>query len=172
MVARFESRVRELRSTGEWDKLAQSGYATIHISPRRFLFSFAGERVALNPLWLSVGGAGIGFVSSLMGIGGGNLFLFLLASIYKLPLHLVVGTTLMAVLFTSLWSCANYLHLGMAIDWVLFLNLAPGLVLGAILGPRYSKFIPEVWLRRLAGTALIFAGMFMFYRSLSAQAFS
>ncbi len=172
MVARFESTVNEIRSTGEWDKLLRSGYSTIRISPRRFLFSFAGERVTLNPLWLSVGGAGIGFISSLFGIGGGNLFLFLLASIYRLPLHLVVGTTLAAVLFTSLWSCANYLHLGMRVDWVLFFNLAPGLVLGALLGPKYSKFIPEVWLRRLAGVALVLAGMFMFYRSLSVQMLS
>ena len=167
MVSRFESRVHELRRSGEWESLARDTYATIHITPRSFLFSFAGEKVALNPLSLVIWGTGIGFISALMGIGGGNLFLFLLASVYRLPLYLVVGTTLMAVLFTSLWSCINYLHLGMAVDWMLFLNLALGLALGALIAPRYSKFIPEIWLRRLAGTALIFAGIFMLYRSLS-----
>ncbi|WP_457556286.1 sulfite exporter TauE/SafE family protein [Candidatus Pyrohabitans sp.] len=164
MVRRFEGLVQELRRTGEWRKLAESGFATVHASPHSFTFTFAGEKLSLSPVKLALGGAAIGFVSSLFGIGGGNLFLFLLASVYRLPMHLAVGTALTAVLFTSLWSCANYLLLGMRVDWVLFLNLAPGLVLGALLAPRYAKLMPELWLRRLAGGALIFAGSFMLWR--------
>jgi hypothetical protein len=167
MVRHFEGLVRELRRTGEWKKLAESGYSTVHASPRRFTFTFAGETLSLSPVKLALGGAAIGFVSSLFGIGGGNLFLFLLASVYRLPMHLVVGTTLTAVLFTSLWSCTNYLMLGMRVDWVLFLNLALGLVLGALLAPRYAKLVPELWLRRLAGVALVFAGVYMLHRALS-----
>jgi uncharacterized membrane protein YfcA len=45
-------------------------------------------------------------------------------------------------------------------------------VLGALLAPRYAKLVPELWLRRLAGVALVFAGIFMFYRSLSVQMLS
>lgn len=158
MSKRFEENVRELKSSGRWEELKKATYKTVKISYREYVFTFAGERFRFSPLLVFFVGFIVGLIASFFGIGGGNLYVLFLAGISGLPMYLVAGTSIAAALFTSLWTIVNYLYRGVIWDWLLVVNLAAGVVIGSYLGPKYSKFVPEVVLRRFAGIVLLLVG--------------
>jgi hypothetical protein len=158
MSERFEGKVRELKASGRWEELKKSTYKTVKITPGEYVFTFAGERLKFNPLLVFFVGLVVGLIASFFGIGGGNLYVLFLAGISGLPMYLVAGTSIAAALFTSLWTITNYLYRGVMVDWLLVANLAAGVIIGGYLGPKYSKFVPEVVLRRFAGMVLLLVG--------------
>jgi hypothetical protein len=161
MSRRFEEKVKELRASGKWRELKESTYRTLKISPREYTFTFAGEMLTFNPVMVLSVGLIVGFIASFFGIGGGNLYVLFLAGVCGLPMYLVAGTSIAAALFTSLWTVINYLYRDVAVDWLLVINLALGVAIGGYLGPKYSKFVPEVVLRRFAGGVLLVVGILL-----------
>lgn len=165
MSRRFEEKVKELKASGKWRELRKSTYRTLKISPREYTFTFAGEELTFNPGKVLSVGFIVGFIASFFGIGGGNLYVLFLAGICGLPMYLVAGTSIAAALFTSLWTVINYLYRDVAVDWLLVINLALRVIIGGYIGPKYSKFIPEVLLRRFAGGVLIVVGALLMHKA-------
>lgn len=165
MSRRFEKKVKELKTSGRWHELKKSTYKTLKITPHEYAFIFAGEVLKFNPLLVLSVGLIVGFIASFFGIGGGNLYVLFLAGICGLPMYLVAGTSIAAALFTSVWTVINYLYRGVAVDWFLVINLAIGVVIGGYLGPKYSKFVPEILLRRFAGGVLLVVGILLMHKA-------
>ncbi len=165
MSRRFEEKVKELKASGQWRELKKSTYRTLKISSREYTFTFAGEELTFNPVKVLSVGFIVGFIASFFGIGGGNLYVLFLAGICGLPMYLVAGTSIAAALFTSLWTVINYLYRDVAVDWLLVINLALGVIIGGYIGPKYSKFIPEVLLRRFAGGVLVLVGALLMHKA-------
>jgi uncharacterized membrane protein YfcA len=90
----------------------------------------------LMPLLL---GVLVGVLSAIMGVGGGFIMVPVMVYLLRMPMHVVVGTSLFQILFT----CANVTVLQAAVnhtvDFVLALVLLIGSVLGAQLGTRVNR---------------------------------
>lgn len=107
-----------------------------------FLTTFA-KLFQFIELWFiafSLLGAFVGFVAGLLGVGGGAIMVPVLATIFLWMgidraniVHLALGTSMMAIILTSFASArAHFKH--QAILWDLVKKIAPGIVLGTIIG--------------------------------------
>lgn len=102
---------------------------------------------SLLPLLLALG-AGIGFLAGLLGIGGGMTLVPLLTMIFAAQgfppahtVHLAVGTATATMLFTAL-SSARAHHGKGAVLWPVVAAMAPGIVLGSLVGPQVASALP------------------------------
>ncbi len=94
-------------------------------------------------------GSVAGFLAGLLGIGGGALlvpFMTLVLSFKEMPAqHIVkmaVATSLATICFTSMASLRAHHQRG-AVRWNVVKLLAPGIVLGALLGAQIAKVLPS-----------------------------
>lgn len=101
---------------------------------------------ALVPILL---GLLVGILSAIMGVGGGFIMVPVMIYLLRMPMHVVVGTSLFQILFT----CANVTLLQASVnhtvDFVLALILLIGSVVGAQIGARVNKFLKAEQLKIL-----------------------
>jgi len=103
-------------------------------------------------------GAAAGFVSGLLGIGGGLLMVPLLTRWIGMPLKRSLGTSLAAIVGMVIPGTIVHAWLG-NIDWSVALALAIGSVPGARIGSRIALGTKERTLRRLVGTFMLVVGL-------------
>ena len=101
---------------------------------------------------LLVLGSFTGFAAGLLGIGGGMLlvpFLTLLFTWRQYPSDLIVkmaiATSLATILFTSVSSVRAH-HKRGAVLWPVAFVLAPGILLGSLIGAQIAGRLPTFWL--------------------------
>ena len=82
----------------------------------------------------------VGYFSGLLGIGGGLIMVPMLVFMFEAQhfpahtvLHLALGTSMAAIIFTSISSTLQH-HAHSAIHWQTVKLIAPGLILGTLLG--------------------------------------
>src|SRR5450432_2366457 len=87
-------------------------------------------------------GCVVGFLAGLLGIGGGMTIVPLLTLIFtreQFPqdqiLHMAIATSTATIVFTSLSSVRAH-HAHDAVLWPVFWRLAPGMLVGALVGPQ------------------------------------
>jgi uncharacterized membrane protein YfcA len=90
-------------------------------------------------------GAGGGYAAGLLGIGGGMVLVPFITMIFTaegfppgLVVHMAIATSLATIMFTSLSSVRAH-HRHGAVQWRIVALLAPGIVLGSLLGPWIGK---------------------------------
>lgn len=100
----------------------------------------------------------VGFVSSLLGIGGGIMHVPGMVYLLKFPVHLAAGTSHFVLSFTAAAGTAAHLASGeFHSGFRRTAALAVGVVIGAQIGARLSKVTPPVWILR--GLALAMGGV-------------
>ena len=97
-------------------------------------------------------GLGAGFVSRILGVGGGILTVPAL-TLAGTPTHVAVGTSLVAVFTNAALATGANLSRGLA--WSEGVVLAVGAVAGTFLGVRLAHGLPEVKLKRVVAIALV-----------------
>ncbi|MDD3481700.1 sulfite exporter TauE/SafE family protein [Azovibrio restrictus] len=107
-------------------------------------------------------GAFAGFFAGLLGIGGGSVMVPLLVMVFSAQqfpagevMHLALGTSMAAILFTSISSVRAH-HQHGAVQWPIVARITPGILLGTLLGTELASRIPAAWL------AVLFT-VFIFY---------
>jgi uncharacterized protein len=95
-----------------------------------------------------------GFLSGLLGIGGGLVMVPMLAGWLGMPLKRALGTSLLAIVALVVPGTITHAVLG-HIDWALFLVLTLGAVPGARLGATVALGARERTLRLLVGGFLL-----------------
>lgn len=103
-----------------------------------------------------------GTVSGLLGIGGGVIVVPLLATIFlhyqifpnDLYMKMAIGTSLAIMIVTLISSVLAY-HYRQAVNWHIVKKIAPGLILGVLLGVILVHFLPSKYLS-------IFFSLFLF----------
>jgi uncharacterized protein len=95
----------------------------------------------LFPVFVALGCV-VGFLAGLLGIGGGMTIVPLLTLIFsheQFPqdqiLHMAIATSTATIVFTSLASVRAH-HAHDAVLWPVFWRLAPGMLVGALVGPQ------------------------------------
>jgi uncharacterized protein len=98
-----------------------------------------------------------GYLAGLLGIGGGMLlvpFLTLIFTLMQFPnehvVHMAIATSLTTILFTSISSVRAHHQRG-AVLWDVVKTLAPGIVVGSLIGAQIAGRVPTRWI------ALVFA---------------
>lgn len=107
-------------------------------------------------------GAVAGFFAGLLGVGGGAIMVPVLALMFAAQgfpeahlMHLALGTSMAAIVFTSISSLRAH-HGHGAVRWPIVKIIAPGILVGTFLGAQLASLIPT---RPLA----IFFTLFMSY---------
>jgi uncharacterized protein len=124
--------------------------------PYRWRFRASG--LYISPLAPALLGFATGILTVILGVGGG--FILVPAMIYLLgmPGRVVVGTSLMQILFVTAVTTMVHALTTQAVDVVLAGLLLLGGVTGAQLGARLANRLPPEWLRMmLAAIVLIVA---------------
>lgn len=97
-------------------------------------------------------GIGAGVVSRLLGVGGGIITVPALG-LLGVPVHLAVGTSLVAV-FTNA-AVATGANLAIGLDWMRGVPLAIGAIGGAVAGVKLAHALPPARLRSVVGVAMV-----------------
>ncbi len=91
---------------------------------------------ALIPIVL---GAFVGILAAIMGVGGGFLMVPVMIYMLRMPMHVVVGTSLFQILFTCVEVTFLQAYSNHTVDFVLALLLLVGSVFGAQVGTVLGK---------------------------------
>jgi uncharacterized membrane protein YfcA len=123
----------------------EQGVECLVRSLRRFKFRFGNE--------------GFAVLSSALGVGGGFLLVPFMSIVMRLPMHVIAGTSALAIAIHSITSITNYLRLGITLDYPLLGILLIGVVTGSAIGPALSKYLPERTLRAFLCLVLVAIGL-------------
>jgi len=132
---------------------------TVRLGWVRATVRFAGRDYDFNPCGAAAGGFVISFVGSMLGVGGGFLVTPFMASMLLLPMYLVVGTSLVALMIPLTVSVLTYLALDVTVDWLLVAVEVPGILVGSFLGPALNRYMNEQALKTFVAVVLLALGV-------------
>ncbi len=109
-----------------------------------------GEREALTfwpqMLVLLLTGTATGFVSGMMGVGGGSIMIPAMVILAGMPQHLVQGTSLLAMVPVGITGALTHYRLG-NVHSRLAVGLAAGAMAGGFLGGTVAHLLPDFSLK-------------------------
>jgi uncharacterized membrane protein YfcA len=91
-------------------------------------------------------GAFTGFLSGMMGVGGGGIMVPFLVIFIGMPQHLAQGTSLLAMVPGSAMGAFTHYRLGNVAKH-LGLGLALGAAIGGYIGASFAHLVPEFYLK-------------------------
>ena len=130
--------LRKKKATPEPPVVKESRYARLLGKlPWQMNFETSGVRLSvLMPLGL---GVFVGILAAIMGVGGGFIMVPVMVYMLRMPMHVVVGTSLFQILFTCIDVTIMQAYSNHTVDFVLALILLLGSTLGAQFGAKVSK---------------------------------
>jgi hypothetical protein len=147
-------------------------FGTLLILASGLLFAKPGKRTASssdnpddppaapNPLIGIILSIFVGFLSSLLGIGGGMVYVPAMVYVLHVPVHIATATSQFILAISSFAGTTTHLVTGTLTDGVLqVLLLACGVIFGAQVGARLSVRMQGVWIVRALALALMFVGV-------------
>ena len=120
-----------------------------------YQMKFEKSGVVLSPLLPLILGVFVGILAAIMGVGGGFIMVPVMVYMLRMPMHVVVGTSLVQILFTCInvtimQSISNH-----TVDLVLAIILLLGSTLGAQFGVRLSKRLKADQLKILLASIVL-----------------
>ena len=97
----------------------------------------------------------IGFAGAVLGIGGGFILVPALIYIFRVPAHVVVGTSLFQILFTMIAATIIHAATNQSVDLFLALLLMVGGVFGAQFGARAGANLRGEYFRLMLGALIL-----------------
>ena len=139
--------INSLRRTGKAQVRRSHVHSWVHRMPFKMKFRASGLYISVIPPVLV--GAAVGFLSAIMGVGGG--FVMVPAMIYLLgmPTKVVVGTSLFQITFVTGYTTLVHAVTHHTVDMMLALLLIIGGVIGAQIGARVGVRLKAEQLRIL-----------------------
>jgi uncharacterized membrane protein YfcA len=126
---------------------------------RRFTDAMGQEFVYSYNIWIGVIiSSVIGFVASLVGIGGGSLLVPTYVVLMAFPPHLAAATSMFAIFLSAIVSTGTHWHLG-NVDWLKVLFLAPGAFLGGQIGARIASRLPAKTILKVLAAFMVIVGI-------------
>ena len=120
-----------------------------------YQMKFEKSGVVLSPLLPLVLGVFVGILAAIMGVGGGFIMVPVMVYMLRMPMHVVVGTSLVQILFT----CINVTIMQSAsnhtVDMILAIILLLGSTLGAQFGVRLSRRLKADQLKILLASIVL-----------------
>jgi uncharacterized membrane protein YfcA len=132
----------------------ESGYALmVKRLPWQTYFERSGVELSiLMPLVL---GIFVGILAAIMGVGGGFIMVPVMVYLLRMPMHVVVGTSLFQILFTCVNVTIMQANTNHTVDFVLALVLLIGSTLGAQFGAGISRKLKGDQLKIILATLVL-----------------
>lgn len=128
-------------------------------------FKRSGVRMSLiMPLFL---GVMVGILAAIMGVGGGFIMVPVMVYILRMPMHVVVGTSLFQILFTCINVTIMQAWKNHTVDFVLALLLLIGSAVGAQIGAKIGKKLKADQLKILLASLVLVVMVKMLYQLLA-----
>ena len=120
-----------------------------------YQMKFEKSGVVLSPILPLVLGVFVGILAAIMGVGGGFIMVPVMVYMLRMPMHVVVGTSLVQILFTCInvtimQSISNH-----TVDLILAIILLLGSTLGAQFGVRLSRRLKADQLKILLASIVL-----------------
>lgn len=100
---------------------------------------FRRSGITLSPLMPLLLGTLVGILAAIMGVGGGFIMVPVMVYLLRMPMHVVVGTSLFQILFTCINVTVLQSAVNHTVDVVLAILLLIGSVIGAQIGAKMSR---------------------------------
>lgn len=123
-----------------------------------------GEEGRYNRLAIAIQGAGVGFVTGVVGAGGGFLIIPALINFYKLPMTSAVSTSLAIICINSLFGLAGDLEKFSLFDWQTILVYTGLLLSGMFLGFYLVRFFSNTQLKVGLGYLILVIGLVILFK--------
>ena len=104
-----------------------------------FQVYFPRSKVTISVLMPLLLGTLVGVLAAIMGVGGGFIMVPIMIYLLRMPMHVVVGTSLFQILFTCINVTVLQAYMNHTVDFLLALMLLLGSVVGAQLGVRVGR---------------------------------
>jgi len=104
-----------------------------------FQSHFTRSGIVLSPLVPFFFGSIVGVLAAIMGVGGGFVMIPVMVYVLRMPMHVVVGTSLFQILFTCINVTIMQAYSNQTVDFVLALLLLIGSTIGAQVGARMGR---------------------------------
>lgn len=107
----------------------------------------------------------VGFLTGLVGAGGGFMIIPALVNFLKIPMKVAIGTSLAIISFNSLigfFSSVNHVK----IDWNFLLSLSFIAIIGIIIGTQLSKKINGEKLKPIFGWFILIMGVYIILKEI------
>jgi uncharacterized protein len=118
------------------------------------IVEFWGQEFKVNMILGCFGGFLIAVTSSMFGFGGGPFMVPLMTVGLRLPMFVVVGSSLLAIAFNSLTGSIRHYQFG-NFDLILFAIMFPAAILAGFISPQIAKRISPLWVKRVAAVGLL-----------------
>lgn len=125
--------------------------------PFRVRFRASGLYISVIPPILV--GLGVGFLSAIMGVGGGFVMVPAMIYILGMPTKVVVGTSLFQIIFVAGANTLMHAATNYTVDMVLAVVLIVGGVIGAQIGSRIGLYLKAEQLRILLAVLVVAVGV-------------
>jgi len=125
----------------------------------------ASEQETIHLWKIMVGGALIGVVTGILGVGGGFLIVPALVMLIGLPMHHAVGTSLIIIAMNSAAGFLGHLE-GFTIDLTLIAAFVAAGLIGTFAGVRLGRRLNPMLLRRIFAIFVIALALFLLYDNL------
>jgi uncharacterized membrane protein YfcA len=113
-------------------------------------------------------GGFVGILAAIMGVGGGFLMVPIMVYMLRMPMHVVVGTSLFQILFTCIEVTFLQAYTNHSVDFILAVLLLVGSTIGAQVGAVFGRKLKAEQLKiLLAGIVLIVTVKIVFDLTLS-----
>jgi len=148
-------------------------FATLALAAALMMLLLRGRIVAevdgqptFNAALATVIGGSVGLLAGLVGAGGAFILIPLMLHVLRIPLRVVVGTSLAIVAASALAGLAGKALTGQ-VDWLLALGLVVGALPGGRLGSYVSHRTRVSWLATILGLVIAFVAARMWLEILA-----
>ena len=104
-----------------------------------FQTRFEKSGVTQSAILVIILGAFVGILAAIMGVGGGFLMVPVMVYLLRMPMHVVVGTSLFQILFTCIEVSFLQSYVNYTVDFILAVLLLAGSTFGAQIGTKLGK---------------------------------
>lgn len=129
----------------------------IHGLPFKMRFKKSKLYISVLPV-IAIGGT-IGFLGTVLGIGGGFMLVPALIYLLHVPTAVVIGTSLFQILVTMAFATVMHATTTQSVDIVLALILMVGGTIGTQFGAQFGQKMKGEQLRALLGLLVLMVGM-------------
>lgn len=164
-TAIFTSRAgaRYANALPEWKLKKSFGAFLLLVTLLLVLKPYIPHNAELTTGWLKIAillltGAFTGFLSGMMGVGGGTIMVPAMVLLTGLPQYTAQGSSLLAMVPAGGVGAFTHWRLG-NVNTIVLKGLIPGIIIGTFLGGSFAHFLSEGVLRIIFAAVLTWSGL-------------
>jgi uncharacterized protein len=161
----FLESLQNLRKRPAVTKTVESTRPSLYARSIRALpwqMEFPKSGVTLSPLLPLILGIFVGILAAIMGVGGGFIMVPVMVYMLRMPMHVVVGTSLFQILFTCINVTVMQAVTNHTVDIILAILLLLGSTVGAQFGARLSRRLKGDQLKIILASLVLIVMIQMF----------